>query len=389
MNPLPGPLPIQADPPGATEAQANGCERRDRSRETFASALDRAQEGPDEARRKARASRPHATPEGIETALAMHLGSPTATSTAASTSPVDGTAVHPEPFDSAQGGLRGAAGAAESKGPTPTATAPQGDGARGGAARPRVKGQGPELPASDPAPTAGAPRQQNSRGAVVHGAPGTTGNASPRSAERPLPDAVAHAGRERLARAPERATKVPELKARAADAAHPAFVPPAAPNAPAAPDGFRVPAAPPAPSASAAALLHADPRADVGGAILPAAAHLRLSSDALGDVTLHLRMRDGAAHVRVEASATAAVDARAPELARALAAEGIALAKLEVEPRPPAAAPQPDGGPRADADRGGGHGRRERNPDDGTPVPTPTPPRRAQRPRRAGHDVTA
>lgn len=70
----------------------------------------------------------------------------------------------------------------------------------------------------------------------------------------------------------------------------------------------------------------------VSGAVLPSVAHLHLSSETLGEVALHLRILDGAAHVRVEGGPRGAVEPRAPELARALAAEGLHLARLEHEP---------------------------------------------------------
>ncbi|MBK9518755.1 MAG: hypothetical protein IPO09_15685 [Anaeromyxobacter sp.] len=80
---------------------------------------------------------------------------------------------------------------------------------------------------------------------------------------------------------------------------------------------------------------------DVGGAILPGGAHLRLASDTLGDLSLHLRVRDGVAHVRVEGEQAATVVGRGQELQRALAAEGLRLGQLEVErPQPQAAPPE-------------------------------------------------
>ncbi|HET6439940.1 MAG TPA: flagellar hook-length control protein FliK [Anaeromyxobacter sp.] len=81
----------------------------------------------------------------------------------------------------------------------------------------------------------------------------------------------------------------------------------------------------------------------VSGAVMPAAAHLRLSSDTLGEVALHLRLQDGAAHIRIEGTDKSAVEARAPELVRALAAEGIGLARIEVQTSP--ARPDSDGSP--------------------------------------------
>jgi flagellar hook-length control protein FliK len=132
------------------------------------------------------------------------------------------------------------------------------------------------------------------------------------------------------------------------------------------------------------------PDAAPSGAVLAAAAHLRLSTDTLGDIALHLRLRDGAAHVRLEADAHGALQARAPELSRALAAEGIAVGRLDVEPRAAPAAPAAQAQD-AFTQSGGGEGRQhprdDRAPEDPAP-PQATQPR-ARRVRRAGHDVTA
>ncbi|ABC81163.1 flagellar hook-length control protein FliK [Anaeromyxobacter dehalogenans] len=131
----------------------------------------------------------------------------------------------------------------------------------------------------------------------------------------------------------------------------------------------------------------------VTGALLPAAAHLRVRSDALGDLALHLRIADGAAHVRVETAAAAALEARAPELARALAAEGLGLARLEVEPRGavPAAPPAGPGDPRSATAGGGGDrpGGRDREPPAAPFPPHSSAPARAAPARRSAHDVTA
>jgi hypothetical protein len=125
--------------------------------------------------------------------------------------------------------------------------------------------------------------------------------------------------------------------------------------------------------------------------VLTSGAHLRFTTDALGEVALHLRIQDGAAHVRVESNAHAAVEARAPELARALAAEGIGLAHLEVDPRPQPSAPVPgsDGGDRTASGDGGqprGHGTPE---DTGPGQPAPRAPPRRTSTHRGTHDVTA
>jgi len=141
--------------------------------------------------------------------------------------------------------------------------------------------------------------------------------------------------------------------------------------------------------AAAAAPEAAEP--GLSGAVLARGAHLHLTTDTLGDVSLHLRLKDGAAHVRVEADARAAVEARAPELARALAAEGIGLARLEVEPRthPGATASGGDGGGRTSTGSGGQPGQ-HRAAEDATPgqQASQAPARRSST-HRGTHDVTA
>jgi len=115
----------------------------------------------------------------------------------------------------------------------------------------------------------------------------------------------------------------------------------------------------------------------VDGAVLPGAAHLRLSGDGMGEVSLHLRLRDGIAHVRVEADSAGLLRDRAPELSRALAAEGLTLGRLEVDPPPPlGAAP---GGAADD----GTNSRRQREQDgcEGD-APPRSAPRGASRPAR-------
>jgi hypothetical protein len=125
----------------------------------------------------------------------------------------------------------------------------------------------------------------------------------------------------------------------------------------------------------------------VQGALLRSAAHLRLDAGALGALELHLRVRDGAVHLRVGGEAAPAVEARQGELSRALAGEGLRLAA--VEPR------GGDGGPGPGAGGEGGRGfserrdawreaaeARERGP---AGRPSPTLPRAAGR----GHHVKA
>jgi hypothetical protein len=71
------------------------------------------------------------------------------------------------------------------------------------------------------------------------------------------------------------------------------------------------------------------PGVDVQGAMLRHAAHLKIEAGAMGALELHLRVRDGALHLSVEGDAARAVEARAGELSRALAGEGLKLAPIE------------------------------------------------------------
>ncbi len=72
---------------------------------------------------------------------------------------------------------------------------------------------------------------------------------------------------------------------------------------------------------------------DVSGAVLRNAAHLRVELGALGAVSLHMRVHEGALHLRVDGEAAGAVEARAGELSRALAGDGLRLAPIEFPSR--------------------------------------------------------
>jgi hypothetical protein len=126
-----------------------------------------------------------------------------------------------------------------------------------------------------------------------------------------------------------------------------------APVAPAPPAEAKPTSAPRSASAAPAtpAPLPAAPAGqEVQGAVLRQAAHLRVDAGGLGALELHLRVRDGALHLRVEGDGARAVEARAGELSRALAGEGLKLGGIE--------APPPDGGARAQGDGGRGGGER-------------------------------
>jgi hypothetical protein len=133
---------------------------------------------------------------------------------------------------------------------------------------------------------------------------------------------------------------------------------------------------------------------------MKSAAHLQISSETLGDVSLHLRIQDGAAHIRVEGASRSSVEARAPELARALAAEGIGVTRIEVAPRSTAesslGSQNPDaGGGALPQNRSGGDGSsQEENPapsrtDPGPSRSAPRTTTNAARNHGGTHDVTA
>jgi hypothetical protein len=133
------------------------------------------------------------------------------------------------------------------------------------------------------------------------------------------------------------------------------------------------------------------PQGSLGGAILANAAHLRLESSTLGDLALHLRVRDGVAHVRLEGEQAPQLAQRAPELQRALAAEGLQLGRLEVE-RPAVHAPAD--APRTAGDQtpssGQQQGQQERDeqpPERAQAAPSPSP--RHLSSRASAHHVEA
>jgi hypothetical protein len=58
-----------------------------------------------------------------------------------------------------------------------------------------------------------------------------------------------------------------------------------------------------------------------------------VETGALGALSLHLRVREGALHLRVDGDAAGVVEARAGELSQALAGEGLRLAPIEITSR--------------------------------------------------------
>ena len=108
----------------------------------------------------------------------------------------------------------------------------------------------------------------------------------------------------------------------------------------------------------------------VDGAVLRSAAHLRISAGqgGAGDIELHLRIRGGVAHLRVEGDGGHLVGSRAPELASALAGAGLTLGKLEA-PAAPSAAPSSHLSFGDGRGQGGGQPGTFESPGDGQPQP--------------------
>ncbi len=139
--------------------------------------------------------------------------------------------------------------------------------------------------------------------------------AAPSSAKPQAPSSVREKAREREATKAEVA--VPTAAAREA------LTPPAAATEarPASRAAASQPAAPlPAPGAGQ----------ELQGGVLRSAAHLKLDAGSAGTLELHLRVRDGALHLRVEGEGARALEARSGELSQALAGEGLKLAPIEL-----------------------------------------------------------
>lgn len=124
---------------------------------------------------------------------------------------------------------------------------------------------------------------------------------------------------------------------------------------------------------TSAALVRPGQEAAADGAVLRNAAHLRVAAPGVGELELHLRIRDGVAHVRVDGDAARVVESHAAELSRALAGEGLKLGQLDA--KAPTVASSSAGSAHGDA---ASHHHRERGHERGeTPPGTPPRPPRA------------
>lgn len=108
---------------------------------------------------------------------------------------------------------------------------------------------------------------------------------------------------------------------------------------------------PETPPAAAALLAQAAEDPGLRAAVLPRAAHLNLAVDGAGDLSLHLRVRDGVADVRVDGPAAQLLN-RVSQLEAALATEGLQLGQFNLgqqedrsrrSPADPEEAPAPGG----------------------------------------------
>jgi hypothetical protein len=82
-------------------------------------------------------------------------------------------------------------------------------------------------------------------------------------------------------------------------------------------------------------------------ALMTHAAHIEMDTGPSGELSLHLRVRDGVAEISAAGSAAPLLEARAPELSVSLAGEGLALGRFDLarqgehqaRPEPPPTAP--------------------------------------------------
>ncbi|HET7754653.1 MAG TPA: hypothetical protein VFK85_12155 [Anaeromyxobacteraceae bacterium] len=123
---------------------------------------------------------------------------------------------------------------------------------------------------------------------------------------------------------------------------------------------------------TSAALVRPGQEAAADGAVLRNAAHLRVAAPGVGELELHLRIRDGVAHVRVDGDAARVVESHAAELSRALAGEGLRLGQLDAKaptlPSSSAGSAHGDAASHHHRDRGDGRG-------ETPPSAPPRPPR--------------
>lgn len=262
----------------------------------------------------------------------------------------------------------------------PAATGPAGDlqaaGSAGadGAAGPRLQGQAPgvgggPVPARPLPPERTAVLQALGRAVAPLPGPARAGAPAARSAGRPERREAVHEGDRTDRPGTDRPTAAPPLRP---DAAPPLAADPRTPER-----------SPGDPAPLPAPPLHAGEPA-LAGAVLRHAAHLRVETPATGPLELHLRVRDGVAHLRIEGDGARLVEGRAGELSRALAGEGLRLGQLDLPARPPS---EP-GHAGASAGEGGGRDPRQDRPE--PPPPLPPPPRRpAPRPPSEGLHVEA
>jgi hypothetical protein len=90
---------------------------------------------------------------------------------------------------------------------------------------------------------------------------------------------------------------------------------------------------PPVPIAAGAFLAQAAEDPSLRGIVMSDSASVSLDAGAAGEITLHLRVKDGVADVRVDGSAAPTLDLRQQDLRVALASEGLTLGGFETGQR--------------------------------------------------------
>jgi hypothetical protein len=142
------------------------------------------------------------------------------------------------------------------------------------------------------------------------------------------------------AREPERAAATPPPPVAVAESRRPAQEVVTADGSPIAPqgDGPVVAFAPPM-AASLVEQAAADPGLQLG--ILPHAAHMSIESPE-GNLALHVRVRDGAAEIRIAGNMAPLFEARAPEIQSALAGEGLSLGRFDLDDQRGGGQPPPE-----------------------------------------------
>jgi hypothetical protein len=90
-----------------------------------------------------------------------------------------------------------------------------------------------------------------------------------------------------------------------------------------------LPPPPPLPAAPSTLLAHAAEDPSLRATVMPERAVLSIDTGGAGELSLHLRVKDGVADVRVAGAAAHTVEMRPAELRAALASEGLTLGSFQ------------------------------------------------------------